>query len=277
MRIAWILTISVVTWPVYGQDARIATGAATGAYHRIGQALADSLAGRGGMELEVVETQGSLDNLRRLRQREADFALMQGALQADSTGLTALANIDYEYVHVIVLNDSPLESFRDLAGKRLLIGPEGSGNSSLGRFILDFYAFEPPVEAALEGWESLDDRLRAGAVDAALMVFSLHAPFMETLLASGEFRILPIIEFQAAARYIPGVEAGHIPPYTYGPDRRIPDPAEGPLPTLAVHTLLIAREDTSARMIQSVLEALYGTSVIRDGIRGAQSGRSTLA
>ena len=64
------------------RQLRIATGSASGAYHAFGQHFASELQ-RSGIELEIVATAGSLENLDLLEAGEVDLALVQaGAVEA---------------------------------------------------------------------------------------------------------------------------------------------------------------------------------------------------
>lgn len=103
----------------------------------------------------------------------------------------------------------------------------------------------------------------SGKIDAAFLVFGLHARYIDAMLASGEYKLIPIDESLAISNYIPGVFAKRIPNHSYGPNRSIPGEFENGLPTLAVSTLLITRPDVPSRHVRSVLEALYNVETIK--------------
>jgi len=245
----------------------LATGARSGGFYLLGMELAATLRAKGPGTLEVIETAGTVDNLDRLRRGEVSLALVQGgglgallypgdgtAAEPPIVGISTLAR---QYVHLIVPADSDIRTLRDLAGKRVGVGQAGSGFEPLARQVFEFQAYSlPPL--LVQGHDSeLSAAFQAGSIDAAFTVYSLFAPVVERLLATGYYRLVPLAEAAAIARHVPGVYPEDLPPGLYGPERSIPYAIDGPFPTLRVDTLLVARQDTSGSQIKSVLEALY--------------------
>ena len=78
---------------------RMASGAEGGMYEAFARDLALELAGQG-FELQVIETDGSIENADLLRKGHADIALVQSGTEelADLGGSTALAEVFYEPV-----------------------------------------------------------------------------------------------------------------------------------------------------------------------------------
>ena len=192
-------------------DLTIATGTVDGAYYAIGEIIKLAMERRGKTTVEVKETAGSIENISLLKQGEADFALIQGALHVGLDDLVALANIDDQYAHVIVLADSPIKSFRDFGGMRVTVGPEDGGTSALANLIFNFCSLEPEPEIINLPWAAIESELDSGEIDGAFLIFSLYAPYIDSMLASGKFRLIPIYESEAVSRYIPGVHADFIP------------------------------------------------------------------
>lgn len=247
-----------------GVDAlRIATGTRSGAYYRIGEALSDSAARQGKFSVTVIETDGSLQNIEMLRSGRAEFGFIQGGLGVDTQGLAALADVDRQYVHLIVPSHSRIRNLRSLAGKRLAVGPEKSGASALAATILQFQNFRPPVTQVHVPWKNIEKAMNAGRADAAFFAFSLWVPYVESILEGGLYRLVPIPEGEAIARYLPGVSFAYLPPHLYGPNRSLPDVPYPGLPTLSVSTLLITRKDMNAGKVRALLDALYDIEVIK--------------
>ena len=243
----------------FGQSGKlvIATGTPEGAYHRIGSALADALDRHHRRGTRVVATDGSLENMRLVHEGAADFGLIQGALQQDMSGLLAVARLDQQLVHVVTPPHSGVVEFNDIAGRRLGIGPAEGGAAALGELVLEFCGYTPAPEIVLLPWEEMGPALREGRVDAAFLVYSMHADYMERLLDGGELRLVPILESQSLAYSIPSIYPVQMPPFSYGPNRTLPRPRDGGFPTLAVDTLLIARSDAPRRDVRDVLQAAY--------------------
>ncbi len=240
-----------------GGFVSVATAGKQGAYHAWGTLLRTKLKEEGAHDLAVLESSGSLENLELVRSGETDFGLIQGGLREDMSGLTAVASLNRQYVHLVVRDGSPIRRLGDLAGKRVWLGPEKSGFAALGKLVLDFASLEPPAQIMHGDTDALAEEMVRGQVDAAFTVYGLYAPFIDDLLRQDGYRLVPIPEADAIAQHIPGVYVASIPPCAYGPNRTMPAPAAGPLRTLAVDTILIARPDVSHGAVKAVLHAIY--------------------
>jgi TRAP transporter TAXI family solute receptor len=116
---------------------RIAAGAENGAYHAFAQQYAHLLAGDG-ITLEVIPTAGTVDNLELLRRGEVSLALVQGgcAREADRADLQSLGSLFLEAVWVFTPRASPIRRLNELVGKRVAVGPSGSGTQLLAKQLL---------------------------------------------------------------------------------------------------------------------------------------------
>ncbi len=112
----------------------IATGGPDGAYYAFGQRYREILA-RDGVSLEVLETNGSVENIALLESSDAgvDVAFVQGGTEGHARGNTiqSLASLYYEPLWVFVNETIPLTHPSDIKGKRMSIGPVGSGTRAL--------------------------------------------------------------------------------------------------------------------------------------------------
>src|SRR5919109_486565 len=116
---------------------RIATGAENGAYHAFAQRYARLLADDG-ITLEAVSTAGTLDNLELLRRGEVSLGLVQGgcASEADRADLQSLGSLFLEAVWGFTPRTSPIRRLNELVGKRVAVGPIGSGTQLLAKQLL---------------------------------------------------------------------------------------------------------------------------------------------
>ena len=112
----------------------LATGSSSGTYYELGKRYRDSLA-KSGLEVEIIETRGSIENVEALRNPESDvdIAFVQtGTALPDPTSessdeerreLSSLASLYYEPLWVFHrLGDSVrrVDSFRN---RRVAVGP----------------------------------------------------------------------------------------------------------------------------------------------------------
>lgn len=162
----------------------VGTGDITGVYYPAGGAICRLLnkeRERHGIRCAVESTRGSTYNLKALRKRELDLAIVQSdwlfhatrgssvftAAGAD-TDLRSLITLHTEEFTVVVRADSGIESFEDLKGKRVNLGNPESGQrntmdlvlSELGWTYNDF-----KVASELQASE-MSEALCSGRIDA---------------------------------------------------------------------------------------------------------------
>jgi len=116
----------------------MATGAEGGANYELGIRYREILA-RAGVELQLQPTTGSLENLRRLRDSKSGVSVgfTQGGTttKEESPELESLGTIFYEPLWLFRRAEIG-EGAQGLRGRRLSIGPEGSGGRALALQII---------------------------------------------------------------------------------------------------------------------------------------------
>jgi len=130
---------------------------------------------RNGVKLEILPSEGSLDNLRRLTDPKfrVDVAFVQGgvATGTDISDLVSLGSLFYEPLALVYRSPHPLQRLSELAGKRIAIGPEGSGTRFLALALLKANEIQP------QGRTTLVDLAGQPAVDA-LLKHQIDAAFL---------------------------------------------------------------------------------------------------
>jgi TRAP-type uncharacterized transport system substrate-binding protein len=163
----------------------MATGAEGGANYELGIRYREALA-REGVRLQLQPTTGSLENLRRLSDSRSGVSV--GFLQGGSTTkpespeLESLGTIFYEPLWLFRRAEIGNGMYR-LRGRRVSIGPEGSGGRALAQRIMsrtkidsivgEISGFPPHVAA---------EKLLAGEIDAAFIVTGWESPVIQSLL-----------------------------------------------------------------------------------------------
>lgn len=188
--------------PAPPKSIRFAAGAPGGAYYAYAERY-QRLLEEQGIEVHLVDTQGSIDNLRMLEAGEVDVAIVQGGLanSKDAELLRSAGGIFEEPFWVFVRADHSAQSFGELRDARLSIGAEGSGTRALALSIQQQYGGVWP-EAARQSLGSTDSQaaLFAGEIDAAAFAASPGAAYIQALMRSGEVRLLPFDRAEALAR-----------------------------------------------------------------------------
>ena len=177
----FLLVAIAVVWtavhfmnPAPPRSLRMASGPPGSTFQRAALQYQKILA-RSGVRLEVIETQGSLENLNRLvaKQSPVDVALVQSGLTPASGGenLVSLGSVFYEPLDIFYRGSKRLERLSDLKGQRIAIGPEGSGARALALALLKANGIEPGSDTTLLP-------LTGEAARHALLVHEVEAIFL---------------------------------------------------------------------------------------------------
>jgi TRAP-type uncharacterized transport system substrate-binding protein len=162
----------------------MATGEPGGAYDVIGKRYQEILA-RHGVRLDLVPTSGSLDNLARLGDARSNVSI---AL------IVSLGTIGFEPVWVFYRGADLSLSWA--AGKRISIGPEGSGTRKLGSDLI--YALGMEGAQLLElRTDAATDALLRGDADMVVVVSAFDAPIVQRLLQRPEVKIASFLRADA--------------------------------------------------------------------------------
>jgi len=179
------------------------TGTAGDAYDVLGQRYQEILA-REGIELKLEPSAGAVENLRRLNDPHSGVSVgfSQGGLTnaRDSPDLVSLGTMFYEPLWFFCRGDGCGRRVGDLRGKKISIGPEGSGTRALADRLLTLNGLDAGAVERL-GFSAADsaEPLLRGEVDAAAMVASWSTPAVRRLLASTDTELL---DFPRADAYI---------------------------------------------------------------------------
>jgi TRAP transporter TAXI family solute receptor len=233
---------------------RIATGAENGAYHAFAEQYAHLLAGDG-IKLEVVPSAGTINNLELLRRGEVSLALVQGgcASQADRADLQSLGSLFLEAMWVFTPRTSPLHRLNELAGKRVAVGPIGSGTQVLAKQLLGANGVSESnaTFVHIDTSDVLPSLLR-GELDAGIVVASAEAPIVRTLAGQQQLRLLDLERTGAYGRVFPFLAPVTLEEGVLDLGRNIP-PRDTRL--VATAASLAARQDLHPALIPALLDA----------------------
>ena len=198
LALAWRFTP-----PPLPKLVRLGAGPAGGHYARFGEGLREVVAEHG-VEIELVETAGSMENIRLLQAGEIDLGLVQsGNLRGTEVSeLRSVAAVFYELVLVVERAD-----WGDvhIEGGRIATGVPGSGGHQLARqFLADQGVREgvPPWTRLVEiGDEPALRALLAGEVDSGILVAPLEAAWVRTLFADPGLRVTDFALAEAFTRH----------------------------------------------------------------------------
>ncbi len=235
----------------------MAAGAPGGAYIEFAKQYAEILA-KDRVTLEIVETAGAADNLRRLSDRSAsvEIGLVQGGVGSEegSPGLVALGSVFYEPVWLVLRTDVAVDKLHDLRSRRIAIGSDGSGTQILVRQVLRANGLDVvrDVDARAIGTGASFDALRDGSVDAAFFVAARAPAALSDLLAGGKHRLYSFDRHAAYRHNFPFLSSITLPSGALDLARDVPN---DDTILLAPVAQLVAREDVHPALVQLLIKA----------------------
>lgn len=212
--------------------------------------------------MNIVETAGSLENLRRLGAEErsaAGFAL-SGAdreLQASEQPgeLVTLGSLSYEPFWLFVRSQAEVSRVTDLAGKTVALGPAEGDARSLAKLMItangiEDQIIEPP--ASLKDPEAIAESLIEGDLDAAFLVGDPKSPVITKLLDSAAVKPVSFERVTTYARLQPELAEIVLPEGAFDLARNIP---ETDLKLLAPADNLVVRKALHPAVVDLLLDA----------------------
>jgi TRAP transporter TAXI family solute receptor len=189
----------------------IATGGKNGAYYRYAQKYAEELK-KEGITLEVRETAGSVENLHLLEDDNSGvtIAIVQSGVAGpeDRERFHALGSLYREPLWVFYRGDKTVDRLSQLAGKRIGVGPQGSGTYPVAMQLLAVNGIVDSTDTAASAKATLvpdkvADAARAlpkGDLDAAFFVAAFEADYIKALLSDDKVHLLSFTQHEAYHR-----------------------------------------------------------------------------
>jgi TRAP-type uncharacterized transport system substrate-binding protein len=210
--------------------------------------------------MRVLESEGSLQNLQRLNDRRltrVDIGFVQGGVTNATSGskLVSLGSVSYEPLFVFYRAAAPIGLLSELNGKKLAIGPAGSGARSLALTLLATNGIVPGGATTLLDLDAAEAAkgLMEGSVDAVFMMGDSASPqLMVKLLHTPEIRLLDFPQADAYTRKISYLNKLQLPRGSLDFGKDIP-PHDVNLLSPTVE--LIARPDLHPALSDLLLEA----------------------
>jgi TRAP transporter TAXI family solute receptor len=203
--------IGVAYWlmrPAPPNSLTITTGPAGSIFQLNAQKYKKVLAQKG-VKLNILPSNGSLDNLNRLLNRsfKVDVGFVQGGLVKDRPvdRLFSLGSVFHEPLALFYSAAKPITLISELAGKRLAIGPEGSGTRAIAMELLKANGIDQSNATLLDmSGEAATWALVDGKADAAFLMGDSATPGdMRSLIWTPGVHLFDFIQAEAYSRRYP--------------------------------------------------------------------------
>jgi TRAP transporter TAXI family solute receptor len=251
----------------------LAAGEQGGLYLTFAEILARRLDARyPDIGVDAVSTEGSVDNLARLRSSEAgmglalaDVAERDRATGPVDTAPLAVARVYENYLQVVVRDSAPVHQLSDLEGLRVSIGPAGSGAAATSEVLFEAAGLGGRVDMLRYRLRDGLARLADGSIEALVWSGGVPTPAITDLDATLPLRMLDIGELAAQMTRLSGYPylvrgvpaGGYVPPS---------------LRSIGVPNLLLCRQDIAADAVAAVVDVLAtdAPQLVPPYVRGLQ-------
>jgi TRAP-type uncharacterized transport system substrate-binding protein len=227
-------------------------------FQRYAEKYAKILA-RNGIQLKILKSQGSLENLERLNNPsfKVDVGFVQtGMAKGQNIGkLASLGSVAYEPLIIFYRSEKPLDLLSQFADKKLAIGEKGTGTQVLALELLALNGIKPGGSTTLL---EIDDEeaqaaLLEGKIDAAFMMSdSASSKTVHVLLHKPGIRLFDFSQADAYIRRITDLHKTVLPKGSIDFGENIPD---HDISLVSPTVELIARADLHPALSDLLLEA----------------------
>lgn len=235
----------------------LSTGAAGGDYARFGERYRDYFKPYG-VTIELKPSNGSVENAERLRTGAVDAAFVQGGtLPPVAEGVESpIASLGALYPEVLwTFARSGVEgtTLMELKGRRVAIGPEGSGLRPLAIWLLrESGVGEADATFIPKTGADAADALERGEVDVVFVIAGPTSPAVVRLLSMPGVHVLPFVRGEAYARRFGALSTFTVPRGVSDLARDLP---RADVRTIAVTANLLVRSDLHPALMYLLLDA----------------------
>lgn len=271
--LAILIGIAILAWAVFGVSRfrpevtlRLTAGQDGGTYLPFAKHLAEIIEAKNPqIKVEVLESEGSLKNAKRIVSGEADLALVQNDIP-EMGRLSGIVPLYSGALHIVVRHDSKLKELSQFRGKKVGVGQLGSGTGQIVEALLSQYDLSSEdVELVSFAIEDGFAALGNGEIDVLMLMLGIGSPAVESAADRGGIRLLPVgrsdqkgSELDSFHFHYPFAEATLIPRYAYSVSKNgtpgIPSEA---IPAVSIQTVLTCRPDLSTRLVEEITRTIF--------------------
>jgi TRAP transporter TAXI family solute receptor len=235
----------------------LSTGAEGGDYARYGERYRDYFAAYG-VTVVLRPSNGSVENLQRLNEETADAAFVQGGTvpplpDGATSPVVSLGALYPEIVWVFVRQRERVTTLSELKGKRIAVGPFGSGLRLLAVAMLrDSGVGDGDATLSEQGGPDAAAALLESQIDAAFLIAGPTSPIVVRLLAHPEVRPMNFAQGEALSRRFAALSSYKVP---RGVSDLAADLPHDDVSTVAVTANLLVRDALHPALMYLLLDA----------------------
>ncbi len=251
-----LLLIYYFVRPIPPDTLTMTTGMEGGSFVVFAERYRQVLA-RDGIRVKLLPSSGMVENLRLLSNESqgVDASFVQGAIGRGelAANLMSLGSLTYTPLWVFYRGDETRDDLSQLRGKRIVIGPKGSGIQKLSLSLLKASnAADAPTALYEYPYNAAMDAIMAGRVDAVMAFGSADSQMVTKLLHAQEIKLMNFSQAEAYTRHFPALSHVILPRGVLSLPKRFP-PSD--IHLLSPTANLIVRRSLHPALVYLLLKA----------------------
>jgi len=211
--------------------------------------------------LSIQAAHGTIDNVRRLQRQEIDFGCTDSHIYFWHT----IPEIEWDEVYdnvrmicrvysggfpFVTLEGSGIETYKDLVGKTISLGPAGTGNHIVASMALDALGIADKIKKLHHPWGEIGDALADGHVDAVLSS-TLPTGYLEELSARRKITWVGLSpeEESIIKKKLPYIPIQTIKPGMHGVQKSVR--------ALGISNWWVTHKDVSDEVVDTIMRAFF--------------------
>ena len=242
--------------PAPPKPLRLAAGDVEGYYYQVAQKYKEALE-KFGIQLEIIETQGSLENRELLTNGKVDLAFIQGGVaESIDEDVATLASVFYEPVFVFSRPEIEIKELRDLKGMKINIGEVNSGSRVLAEKLLFMNGItEKNTSYSFLDNDAMESALMDQEIDAAIIVISVKSNLVHHFISNKGIRPFNFIRAEAYTYQMRSLSHLIIPQGAISLEKNLP---KGDYHLLSSIANVCVRENFHPQQAELILKVMQG-------------------
>lgn len=249
-------------------DVSFATSGQGGTFYVAGSGIASLTTSEvEGLTVTAEVTKGVVENVRLMASGETEmgfaygstaYNIQRGLAEFDGQkyeGLRAVANIHDGALNFVTLEKYEIFTLDDLVGKKVSIGPKGSGSASVATEFLTSAGLFDKINIEYLSFDDSASSLRDGHIDAFVIGGTSPVPALIELEASHPMRMIPVEQARVDK---------FLTDYPYHVSYTIPTgvytSVTTPVLTVGYSVIWVANEDVPEWVVYEMLKAMFSES-----------------
>lgn len=242
-----------------------ATSGQGGTFYVAGSGIASLVSSEvEGLQVTAEVTKGVVENVRLMASKQSEMGFVYGSTAymiqrglgefegQTYEGLRGVANIHDGALNFVTLEKSNLKTLDDLVGKKMSIGPKGSGSAAVAEEFLSSVDLLDKIQIQYLGFDDSASALRDGHIDSFIIGGTTPVPALIELEASHKINLIPVDDARKEKflKDHPYHVAYTIPAHGY-------ISLSGPVETIGYTVIWVADEEVPEWVVYEMLREMF--------------------